>query len=124
MTKREKAVRKKEIEALLRPFRITQRGEKLPRLTQALLYLLEEEDRINVLLKALYLDVAKLCRCSPGSVEHSLRDAAVQAWERNPSYLLKLAGYPLDSAPTVSEFLEMLYTALLRTSNSDTLSVP
>ena len=40
--------------------------------------------------------------------ERNVRTAVSRAWQVNPELLRAVAGYPLDAAPTASEFIEML----------------
>ena len=80
------------------------------RLTAAAVALtLEEPDRLLYVTKRLYPVVARQYDCSWQCVERAIRSAAHRAWSRNPRYLMELARYPLDGAPTSSEFVDILY---------------
>lgn len=52
--------------------------------------------------------------CSWKSVDRNLRTIIQCAWRMNAARLQKLAGYPLRSEPSVSEFLSMMSTHVLR----------
>ena len=74
----------------------------------AVLLALEKPERLLGVTKELYPVVAAQFGCSWHCVERGIRSAAARAWRKNPQYLMQLAGYPLDGAPTASEFVDIL----------------
>lgn len=58
--------------------------------------------------------VAQQHCCHWSSVQSALRRASKAAWEINPDYVRKLAGYPLNGCPSAVQLLEMIYNAVVR----------
>ena len=71
---------------------------------------LEKEDHLQHVMKEIYQEVAKQLGCSRSSVERNLRTVVLAAWRNNPDLLQRLAGRPLSSVPTVSQFIAILAT--------------
>ena len=65
-------------------------------------------------LKALHKEVAKLQPCSYDSFRKLVKKSSEIAWERNPELLRKYARMDLETAPKPEEFIEILYTYILR----------
>ena len=86
------------------------------RLTAAAVILtIKDPDRLLYVTNHLYWPVAQQHGCSWQCVERAIRSAAKRAWERNPDYLKELARYPMEKAPTASEFVDILASHFLRT---------
>lgn len=75
---------------------------------------LEDNTRLNLVTKGVYMEAASACGRRWGAVERNIRTVVRRAWETNPAYLEELAGYPLDGPPTASEFIDILATDALR----------
>ena len=52
--------------------------------------------------------------CKWTTVERNIRTAVARAWSVNRSLLLEMAGYPLDTEPSASEFIEIIATHIIR----------
>ena len=74
----------------------------------------EDEDRLTSVTKEIYYDVAKLTGCSWTAVERNIRTFVARAWYCNPQKLSQIAGYTLLSAPTASEFLDIVSNYIRR----------
>ena len=103
-----------EVEIILRCLGIcsTYRGYKIALLAVRLA--LEDEDRLSSVTKSIYGEIAARTGATPSAVEKNLRTVVFRAWEINPKELERMAGYPLLSPPTVSEFLDILFTYIQR----------
>lgn len=75
---------------------------------------LQNEDRLQCAQEYLYKPIAQQLGCNFRSVERDIRTVIDHAWRCNPSYLSRLAGFPLAYPPTVSQFLDILVTFSLR----------
>ena len=80
----------------------------------AVLLTIERPERLLSVTKELYPAVARQYDSAWRCVERAIRSAAKRAWERNPRYLTELARYPIDQAPTSSEFVDILASYFLR----------
>lgn len=76
-------------------------------------------DRLRLITKLIYPEVAKQCRTTAQRVERNIRTVSDAAWKNNPSLLIHLAGYLLDCRPTNSRFLAILAGACSQ-DNHDT----
>ena len=65
-------------------------------------------------LKALQEEVQKHQHCSYDSFQKHIEKVSHLAWERNPKLLNTYAHRDLEKAPTANEFIEILYTYILR----------
>lgn len=61
----------------------------------------------------IYIPLAEETACDWRSVERNIRTVTRRAWAVNPDLLIKMAGYPLQQAPTVTEFVEIISSYLL-----------
>lgn len=68
----------------------------------------KQPDRLLLVTKWLYPDVAKQYGTTWKCVERSIRTIIALAWERNPKLLTDLAGYPLEKKPNVGQFIAIL----------------
>lgn len=102
----------REIEDLLRSLGLTAGYRGYLCTVHALRLLRQEPERLELISKRLYPDVAKLCRRSPGAVERAIHTAARQCGRRNSEELLRLCG---PGEPSAGQFL----SGLLRRLNED-----
>lgn len=72
----------------------------------------EQQDRLLLVTKWLYPDVAKKYGTNWKAVERNIRTASSIAWGRNRLLLESLAHRPLDRRPCSSEFLALLFHAI------------
>lgn len=66
------------------------------------------QDRLLLVTKRLYPDIAKRFDTSWSCVERDLRTVITVAWNRNPSLLAKLARCTLDTKPPCAQFIAAL----------------
>ena len=76
----------------------------------------EDEDRLESVTKELYRETASHFNCNWTAVERNIRTAVARAWKINRPLMLEMAGYPLTCTPTASEFIEILASYILRSS--------
>ena len=81
---------------------------------EAVRLVLEDEARLNLVTKGVYMGAASACGLRWGAVERNIRTVVRRAWATNPAYLMELAGYPMDGPPTASEFIDILATDAMR----------
>ena len=66
------------------------------------------QDRLLLVTKWLYPDVADHFGTSWTCVERDLRTVIAVAWDRNPALLADLAHCPLDSKPPCAQFIAII----------------
>ena len=69
---------------------------------------LREPERLLLITKWVYPDVAKHFRTGWQSVERNIRTVAEIAWKNCPEKLAQIAGCELDHKPSNSEFIRIL----------------
>lgn len=74
----------------------------------------KQPERLLLVTKWLYPDVARKYGTTWQCVERNIRTVIALAWERKPSVLTALAGYSLERKPSASQFLGILLGALVR----------
>lgn len=105
-------------EDILRPFGITPKYRSFCRITAAVEEAVCMIRESGTLSPGLYKIVADKCNCSAVAVERNIRSLAQHAWKVNRQFVLETAGYPLITAPTATEFIEMLANKILREEES------
>ena len=65
-------------------------------------------------MKTLQVEVAKLRYCTYGTFQHNVKRISEMAWERNRTLLEEYAHRDLEKVPTAKEFIDILYTCILR----------
>ena len=76
----------------------------------------EDEDRLEAVTKEIYMETAFHFNCTWTAVERNIRTTVARAWKINRPLLAEIAGYPLTCTPTASEFIEILASYILRSS--------
>ena len=71
-----------------------------------------EPERLQLVTKMVYPDVAKLCATSCGAVERNIRTACEVAWKNNRRLLEQLACKPISQKPHNTLFLSILLSNL------------
>ena len=102
------------IDKVLRPLGITRSMRSYRMLCDCILQIFDREDRLESAQKEIYLPVSASRSCDWSAVQSAVRRAAGTAWRTNPAQLQKMAGYPLTGCPSAVQFLEIVYTAVLR----------
>ena len=79
-------------------------------------------ERLHYITKEIYMEVAIMYKTNPSTIEHAIRRVISVAWKRNAPLLKELANYPLEKAPSASEFLSILsmHIAIERMFNENT----
>lgn len=109
----------KKIENTLIHFGITRRYKCCSRTVYAIHLSIREEERLWAVTKEIYKETASHFGCSYASVEHNIRTAVARAWKNNPTLLSEMAGYPLTTEPTASEFLEIISYYISRSDSAE-----
>lgn len=73
---------------------------------------LEQPQRLLLVTKWLYPDVAKQYRTNWQAVERNIRITIQQIWQNNPEALSAMAGRPIRERPRPAEFISILTAAL------------
>ena len=60
------------------------------------------------------METAEHFECNWTAVERNIRTAVSRAWSVNPDLLCQMAGYPLESEPTSSQFIEIISSYIIR----------
>lgn len=68
----------------------------------------QQPERLLLVTKWLYPEVAKHCATTWKCVERNIRTAVDVVWGSNPELLEALARHPLSKKPKVSEFISIL----------------
>lgn len=76
--------------------------------TTAIALCLEQPSRLRSVTKEVYWETAKRHGCARADVERNIRTVIHRAWKINRPGLQALSGYPLESPPSVSEFLQIM----------------
>ena len=76
---------------------------------------LEDEHRLCSITQQIYWVVADQTFSSRRNVERNFRTVIFRAWKTNSQLLRDIAGFPLFSPPSVSQFLAIMVTYLKRT---------
>ena len=79
----------------------------------AIVLCVERQERLLLVTKRVYPDVAKQYGTNWRAVERSIRTVVSVVWERNPALLERLACRPLTEKPRNAQFLSILSAALL-----------
>lgn len=77
-------------------------------MTSAVSLALKEPVRLQYVTKLIYPDVAGEYGTGAGCVERSIRTVSRLSWERNPTLLCRMAGYPLKKRPSNSALLAIV----------------
>lgn len=73
---------------------------------------MEQQERLRLVTKWLYPEVAKKYGTNWKAVERNIRTASATAWKRNRPLLESLAKRPLDRRLCSAEFLAVLFRAV------------
>lgn len=73
-----------------------------------------DENRLLCIKQGIFLPLAEQKHCDWRTIERNIRTIIRRAWNINQPFLNELAGYPMHQEPTVTEFIEMLSSHVLR----------
>ena len=68
----------------------------------------ENQQRLLLVTKWLYPDVAKMYKTNWKAVERSIRSVIAQVWAANPDRLRETLNLPLETKPTPAQFIALL----------------
>ena len=77
-----------------------------------------QQERLLLITKWLYPEVARYFNCTWQCVERNIRTVSEIAWLRNRPFLETLAQHPLPNRPTASDFLAMLTACIAAVSGA------
>lgn len=81
---------------------------------EAIQLTLDDEDRLLHFYDRILTVIAAQQGRKARNIERNLRTICLHAWQTNPDYLNRLAGYPMSKPPSVIEFIDILSTSIAR----------
>ncbi len=78
---------------------------------------LQSPQRLRLVTKWLYPEVAEHYQTTPSAVERNIRLAVSHIWDRNPKLLCSISSVPLISKPSSSKFIAILYSYMSHLSS-------
>lgn len=102
------------IQDILRSFGITRCYKGFNHTAYAIYLAVQDDTRLEAITKEIYMETAAHFGCKWTAVERNIRTVVSRAWSVNPSLLCQLAGYPLETEPIASEFIEIIATYIIR----------
>ena len=106
-----------EVYALLMRFGVGRKYRGFEQCAHAVYLSAETPERMTLVTKWLYPDVAKQFGVSWHVVEHNLRTVTRIAWEDNRPLLEQLAGEEIPKIPSSSKFVRILAYYFLRSGD-------
>lgn len=106
-----------EIRSLLHELGITSNYTGYFHTTQAVSLSMQEPERLQLVTKWIYPDVAKQYHTNWRCVERNIRTVARIAWDNNRPALEQMARHELPNRPTAGTFLAILTTQAQKISN-------
>ena len=104
------------IQNTLRPFGVTRCYKGFKHTAFAIYLAVQDESRLEAITKEIYMETAFHFGCKWTAVERNIRTAVARAWRVNRPLLCEMAGYPLETEPAASEFIEIIVSYILRSS--------
>lgn len=98
----------KVIRWLLRSLGVTENYTGFPHTVYAVQISISDPDRLHLVTKLIYPDVAGRYGTTWTAVERNMRTIVSVIWANNPLLLSELAGFHLDRKPTNARFLAIL----------------
>ena len=81
---------------------------------QAIIMVIQDENCLLCVKHGIFLPIAARRGCDWRTIERNMRTVIHRAWSLNADRLIELAAYPLRSEPTVTEFLDILSSHVIR----------
>ena len=106
------------IQDTLRSFGITRCYKGFQYAAYAIHLAVEDESRLESVTKEIYTETAEHFGCNGAAVERNIRTVVERAWTIDSRLLREIAGYNLERIPTASEFIEIMATHILRSSEA------
>lgn len=104
------------IQKTLRPFGITRCYKGLQHAIYAINLAVNDESRMEAVTKEIYMETASHFGCKWTAVERNIRTVVAKAWQVNPELMCQMAGYPMNCTPKASEFIEIISSYIIRSS--------
>ena len=102
------------VQDILRSLGITRCYKGFKHTEYAICLAIQDESRLEAITKEIYMETAAHFECNWTAVERNIRTAVSRAWSVNPGLLCQMAGYPLESEPTSSQFIEIISSYTIR----------
>lgn len=106
----------KQIEDLLLSLGIGHQYYGHRMIASAVQRVIQDENNLLCLKSGILLPLASLYNCSWHCIERNLRTAIRRAWRQNAPLLIQIAAFPMLNMPTVSEFIDILASYIIRTN--------
>jgi len=106
------------VQDILRSLGITRCYKGFKHTEYAICLAIQDESRLEAITKEIYFE------CNWTAVERNIRTAVSRAWSVNPDLLCQMAGYPLESEPTSSQFIEIISSYIIRSHQPQPLALP
>lgn len=81
---------------------------------QAISMVIEDENCLLCVKQGIFIPIAAQRKCDWRTIERNMRTVIHRAWTLNADRLTELAFYPLRREPTVTEFLDILSSHIMR----------
>ncbi len=78
---------------------------------------IDNPQRLLMVTKRLYPEVARHYLTTQQAVERNIRTVINVAWEKNPQKIAELARCPVQTKPTVSQFISILALSFMNYGN-------
>jgi hypothetical protein len=95
---------------VLRQIGLNRRYKGCIRLVCSVQLIIEDEKRLEAIVKEVYMPAGKILNCSWGAVERSIRVAGTHIWIYNYNELCKIAGCSLKYPPTPADLIDIIAT--------------
>ena len=112
------------VQDILRSLGITRCYKGFKHTEYAICLAIQDESRLEAITKEIYMETAAHFECNWTAVERNIRTAVSHAWSVNPDLLCQMAGYPLESEPTSSQFIEIISSYIIRSHQPQPLVLP
>lgn len=96
------------IENLVRQLGISGKYTGLNYLVYAVKLVLEHPEKLQLITKNLYPEIADHFGCHVPNIERAIRTVSQVAWHRNPLLLREMAGFRLLDRPTCTELIDFI----------------
>lgn len=97
-----------QISIIVRQLGLYRNYKGYKRLIYAIYLVLENENRLEAVVKEVYMPVAEKYHCSWRAVERCLRESINRIWITNYDKLCEVANSQLTKTPTPAEMLDIL----------------
>lgn len=108
-----------EVQDLLNSLGIGQRFIGYSLATEVTLMVLADDAALRSFQHTVLIPLARRTGGTTTAVYQDLRTVACHAWQTNRTQLCRIAGYQLQKAPGVVEFIDILATCILRRHRRD-----